>query len=138
LPAAKLDRLETLLAQAGLPVAEVAPLFAALLSIPSDDRYAPLRLSPERQKERTMEALVAQLVSLSQRAPVLLIFEDAHWSDPSTLEVLDRLIDGLQDASMLAVITYRPEFEPRWRKLWPRDHAHPQPPDAPTGGSAGG
>jgi len=115
LPAAKLDRLETLLAQAGLPVAEVAPLFAALLSIPSDDRYAPLRLSPERQKERTMEALVAQLVSLSQRAPVLLIFEDAHWSDPSTLEVLDRLIDGLQDASMLAVITYRPEFEPRWR-----------------------
>jgi predicted ATPase/class 3 adenylate cyclase len=114
-PAAKLDRLETLLAQAGLPVAEVAPLFAALLSIPSGDRYAPLRLSPERQKERTIEALVAQLLSLSQREPLLLLFEDAHWSDPSTLEVLDRLVDSLQEASVLAVITYRPVFEPHWR-----------------------
>jgi predicted ATPase/class 3 adenylate cyclase len=115
LPAAKLDRLETLLAQAGLPVAELTPLFAALLSIPSGDRYAPLRLSPERQKERTIEALVAQLLSLSKREPLLLVFEDAHWSDPSTLEVFDRFIDGLQAASVLVTITYRPAFESHWR-----------------------
>ena len=115
LPAAKLDRLETLLAQAGLAVTEVAPLLALLLSIPSGKRYAPLMLSPQRQKERSIEAIVTQFVNLSQRDPVLFIFEDAHWSDPSTLEVLDRLIDALEEASILAVITYRPEFEPRWR-----------------------
>ena len=114
-PSAKLDRLETLLTYAGMAVEEVAPLLAALLSTPSDDRYAPLTQSAERRKEQTIEALVAQLVHLSQRQPVLLIFEDAHWSDPSTLEMLDRFIDGLQTVPVLAVITYRPAFEPRWR-----------------------
>jgi predicted ATPase len=88
-------------------VEEVAPLLAALLSILSDDRYVPFTQSAERRKEQTIEALVAQLVHLSQRQPVLLIFEDAHWSDPSTLEVLDRLIDVLHEVPVLAVITYR-------------------------------
>ena len=115
LSTAKLDRLETLLAKAGLVVSEMAPLLASLLSIPTGNRYRPLLLSPQRQRELTIEALVAQLVSLSQREPLLLIVEDAHWSDPSTLDVLDRLINGLQEAAVLAVITYRPAFEPRWR-----------------------
>jgi predicted ATPase len=114
-PGVKLDRLENLLAQAGLAVAEVTPLIASLLSIPIGDRYAPITLSPERQKERTIEALVAQLVGGSHRDPRLLIVEDAHWSDPSTLEVLDRLVDEFQEAPVLAIITYRPEFESRWR-----------------------
>jgi class 3 adenylate cyclase len=114
-PAAKLDRLETLAAQSGLPVSETVPLLALLLSIPSGDRYPPPTLSPERQKERIIEALAAQLVSLSRRDPLLLIFEDAHWSDPSTLEMFDYLINDLQEASVLAVVTYRPAFEPRWQ-----------------------
>jgi hypothetical protein len=85
LPTTKLDRLETLLAQAGLRVSEAAPLLASLLSIPSDERYAPRMLSSERQKERTMATWAELMVGLSQREPVLVVFEDVHWSDPTTL-----------------------------------------------------
>jgi predicted ATPase len=90
------------------------PLFAALLSIPTGDRYAPLGLSPQRQKTKTIEVLTDQLVGLAQKQPVLFLFEDAHWSDPTTLETLDYLIHHVADVRALVVITYRPEFISPW------------------------
>ena len=113
-PAVRLDALEALLAQAGSAVEDVAPLFTALLSIPSDDRYPPLTLSPQRRKDKTIEAVIDQVRGLSQQHPVLYIFEDVHWIDPTSLEVVDGMIDRVQDARVLLVITYRPEFTPRW------------------------
>jgi class 3 adenylate cyclase len=113
-PSVKLDALEALLAQARVPVGDVAPLFAALLSIPSSDRYPPLTLSPQRQKDKTIEALIDQVRGLSQQQPVLFLFEDVHWIDPTSLEVLDRLVDRVQDVRVLLVITYRPEFASPW------------------------
>jgi class 3 adenylate cyclase/predicted ATPase len=116
-PAQKLAKLENLLAQATERVADVVPLVAALLSIPLGDRYPPLDLSPQRQKEKTIEALADQLVGLARRQPVLLLFEDAHWSDPTSLDVLDRIVHRVQEARVLAVITYRPEFEAPWKAM---------------------
>jgi predicted ATPase/class 3 adenylate cyclase len=113
--AQKLDKLETLLGQATVQVADVAPLFAALLAIPSDNRYPPLTLTPQQQKDQTLEALVAQLVGLARQQPVMLIFEDLHWSDPTSLEVLDRLLHRVSNLRVLVVMTYRSEFEPPWR-----------------------
>jgi class 3 adenylate cyclase len=113
-PAVQLDALEALLAQAGPPLEEVVPLLAALLSIPSDDRYAPLTLNPQQRKDKTIEALIDQVRGLAQQQPVLYIFEDVHWIDPTSLEALARQIDRLQDARVLLVITYRPEFTPPW------------------------
>ena len=112
-PASRLDKLEALLAQGTETVSEVAPLLAALLSLPLD-RYPPLNLSPQRQKEKTFEALAAQTVGLARHHPVLMIFEDVHWIDPTSLEVLGTLIERLHDAAVLLVITYRPEFKPPW------------------------
>src|SRR5262245_35450059 len=116
-PAQKLAKLEHLLAQATERVAEVAPLIAALLSIPLGDHYPPLDLTPQRQKEQTLEALVDQLLGLAHRQPVLLLFEDAHWSDPTSLDVLDRIVHRVPEARVLAVITYRPEFEAPWKAI---------------------
>jgi predicted ATPase/class 3 adenylate cyclase len=114
-PAVQLAALEAVLARAGTPLEEVVPLLAALLSLPSGDRYAPLTLSPQRQKDKTIEALIDQVRGLAQQQPVLYIFEDVHWVDPTSSEALTRLIDRLQDARVLLVITYRPEFTPPWR-----------------------
>ena len=111
--ASRLDKLEAVLAQGTENVAEAAPLFAALLSLPVE-RYPPLSLSPQRQKEKTFEVLAEQVVGLAQHNPVLMIFEDVHWIDPTTLDVLSTVIDRLQHAAVLLVITYRPEFEPPW------------------------
>jgi hypothetical protein len=116
-PAQKLAKLEHILAQATERVAEVVPLIAALLSIPLGDRYPPLDLTPQRQKEQTLEALVDQLLGLARRQPVLLLFEDAHWSDPTSLDVLDRIVHRVHEARVLAVITYRPEFEAPWKAI---------------------
>jgi predicted ATPase/class 3 adenylate cyclase len=113
-PAQKLDKLETLLAQGTARVAEVAPLFAALLSVPTDDRYPPLSLSPERQKAQTIVAFVEQLVGLSRHQPVLFLLEDAHWCDPTTLEVLDQLVHRTPELRVLVLITARPEFTAPW------------------------
>ncbi len=112
-PEARLDKLEAMLAQGTENVAEAAPLFAALLSLPME-RYPPLNLSPQQQKEKTFEVLAEQVVGLARHDPVLMIFEDVHWSDPTTLDVLGTIVDRLQDAAVLLVITYRPEFEPSW------------------------
>ncbi|UCD68915.1 MAG: AAA family ATPase, partial [Betaproteobacteria bacterium] len=111
---AKLDKMERALKPGTSSLSEVAPLFAAMLSLPTE-RYPSLKLSPERQRQKTVEALVDQLVVLSQTQPVLMIFEDVHWIDPTTLETVNAMIDRIQSIPVLLVITFRPEFEPPWR-----------------------
>jgi predicted ATPase len=113
-PPGKLAKLEALLAHATADVAGTAPLVAALLSIPNDGRYPPLGLSPQRQKERTLEALVDQLAGLAKQQPVLAVYEDVHWADPTTLKLLDRVVDRVQALPALVLVTFRPEFAPRW------------------------
>jgi len=109
----RLDKLEALLALSAEDVARVAPLFAAVLSLPLD-RYPASGLSPQRQKAGTIAAFVEQTVALSLQQPVLMIFEDVQWVDPSTLETLTAIIDRIQSAHVLLVVTYRPEFAPPW------------------------
>ena len=118
-PLEKLDRLEALIAAATRDVAGAAPLLAALLSIPIVDRYPPLELSPEQQKQRTFEALVDQITGLAAHRPVLAVYEDVHWADPTTLELLESVIERVRTLPMLVLITCRPEFSPRWS-----GHAH--------------
>jgi tetratricopeptide (TPR) repeat protein len=85
-----------------------------LLSIPTGDRYPELELTPQKRKEKTLTALVTQVEGLSQREPVLMVYEDFHWSDPTTREWLDLLIDRVSGMRVLVIITFRPEFNPPW------------------------
>ena len=110
----RLDKLESLLARATNDVSEIAPLFADLLSIRTGGRYPPLELTPYKRKEKTLRALVSQVEGLSAIEPVLMVFEDVHWSDPTTRESLDLLIERTPKLPVLLVITYRPEFTPSW------------------------
>ena len=114
---AKLDKLEALLRMATDDVSQVAPLFAALLSIPTGDRYRALELSAQQQMQRTQQALLAQLTGLAGHRPVLMIFEDAHWADPTTLDVLGQMLDRVQNARVLVIVTYRHDFQPPWPAL---------------------
>ena len=119
-PADKLHKLEQMLAQYRLPLAETVPLFAALLSLPlPDGPYPPLALTPQRQKQKTLEALLALLVERAAQEPVLFIVEDLHWVDPSTLEFLSLLVDQGPTARICALCTFRPQFTPPWS---PRAH----------------
>ena len=112
----KLDKLERLLAlaQSTEDLAEDVPLLAALLAIPTGGRYPPLDMAPEQQKARTLERLVAQVEGLARRRPVLALYEDVHWSDPTSLELLDLLIERVRTLPVLVLITFRPEFKPPW------------------------
>ena len=110
----KRAKLEALLAPSARDVRAAAALLAPLLAIPADGRYPPLDLTPRRQKERTFDVLVEQLVGLAGRRPVVTIYEDVHWADPSTLDLLGRLIEQVQRLPALALITFRPEFSPPW------------------------
>jgi predicted ATPase/class 3 adenylate cyclase len=110
----KLDKLEAVLAEGSERLPEVVPLIAALLSIPADDRYPSPELTPQARKARTFEALLGQLDGLAARRPVLLVFEDAHWIDPTTSELFGLIIERLQHLAVLLVITHRPEFSPPW------------------------
>jgi class 3 adenylate cyclase len=112
----KLDKLETLLVQSATNFEEVVPLFAALLSIPTGARYPALDLSRQRQKERLLEVLTDQLAGLAVHQPVLFIFEDEHWIDPTSLELLDLIVDRVQKLPVLVVVTFRPEFAPPWTR----------------------
>ncbi len=112
----KLEKLETLLAKSSENVEDVAPLLAALLSLSTNSRYPPLELTPQRQKEKTLEALIDQLVGLAERRPVLMVFEDAHWIDPTTRELLELTADRCRDKRVLLVITLRPDFESNWTR----------------------
>jgi class 3 adenylate cyclase/predicted ATPase len=114
-PGEKLGKLEQMLSQHRLPLEETVPLFAPLLSllIP-EDRYPLLNLSPQRQRQKTLEAIIAILLQLAEHQPVLFILEDLHWTDPSTLELLNLVIDQIPTASMLVLLTCRPHFQPSW------------------------
>jgi class 3 adenylate cyclase/predicted ATPase len=109
-----LDKLEAALAPYDMSLAEVVPLLASLLSLPPPERYAPLQLTPERQKQKTLETILALFRAHAAQQPVLLIVEDLHWIDPSTLELLTLLIDQGPMGRILALLTCRPEFQPPW------------------------
>jgi class 3 adenylate cyclase/predicted ATPase/ABC-type transport system involved in cytochrome c biogenesis ATPase subunit len=110
----RLDKLEAILAMGASRIQAVALLFAALLSIPFGARYPPLALSTTQQRRRTLAALLDQLEHLARRQPILLVFEDAHWADATSLELLDLTIERVRQLPVLALITFRPEFEPPW------------------------
>ncbi len=113
----KLERLETSLHLAFENVSDVAPLFAALLSIDVGDRYPISHLSGEALKEAILKALVSQFFALSAKQPLLLIVEDAHWIDPTTQDLLNLLLPGIADKRIMAAITYRPDYRPQWSGL---------------------
>jgi class 3 adenylate cyclase/predicted ATPase len=110
----KLRTLEEMLVAYGFALPEVVPLFATLLSLPLPERYAPLTLTPQRQKQQTLEAVLAWLLAEATRQPVLFIVEDLHWIDPSTLEWLSLLVDQGPTARILTLLACRPEFRPPW------------------------
>jgi predicted ATPase len=114
-PDTKLAKLEPALSQYRLPLAETVPLFAPLLALPvPEHRYPSLNLSPQRQRQKTLETLVAILFELAERQPVLFMVEDLHWTDPTTLELLNLVIDQTPTASLLLLLTCRPSFQPAW------------------------
>jgi class 3 adenylate cyclase/tetratricopeptide (TPR) repeat protein len=110
----RLDKLEAVLAMGGSRVQAVAPLFAALLSIPFGERYPPLALSPTQQRRRTLAALLDQFEALARRQPILLVFEDAQWADATSLELLDLTVEQMRQLPVLALFTFRSEFEAPW------------------------
>jgi predicted ATPase len=113
-PPQKLHKLEGGLRQYSLPLVEVVPLFAALLSLPLPAAYAPLSMSPEQQKQHTFHALLTLLLRMASQQPLFLVMEDLHWVDPSTLEWLSLLVDQGPTTRILALCTYRPDFSPPW------------------------
>src|SRR5262249_18188395 len=113
-PQPRLDKLEAALGIDASGVKAVAPLFAALLSIPFGERYAPLALSPAQQRRRTLASLLDQLEGLARRQPILLSFEDVHWADATSLELLDMTVERVRQLPLLALFTFRLEFEPPW------------------------
>jgi len=111
----KIEKLEASLQRQSLPLEEVMPLYAELFSLPlSEDRYAPLNLEAKQKRERTLDALSGWLLEEAERTPVLQVWEDLHWADPTTLELLGLYIEQSPTVSMLNVLTYRPEFIPPW------------------------
>jgi class 3 adenylate cyclase/tetratricopeptide (TPR) repeat protein len=114
-PDEKLGKLEQTLSQYRLPLEESVQLFAPLFSLPiPEDRYPALNVSPQRQRQKTLETFVAILLELAERQPVLLIVEDLHWTDPTTLELLNLVLDQTPTAALLTVLTCRPTFQPSW------------------------
>src|SRR6516162_1118725 len=112
-PQARLDKLDAVLAQTSTSI-EDAALFAEMLSLPNDGRYPALELTPEQRRQRTLDALILQVQALTRSSPVLMIFEDAHWADPTSLEVLSRAVDRIAAVRVLLIVTFRPEFDPPW------------------------
>ena len=111
-PQARLDKLDVVLTQTSTSMQDAA-LFAEMLSLANDGRYPPLNLAPQQRRQRTLEALMLQLAGLARQHPVLMIVEDAHWVDPTSLEVFGRTVDQIKTLSVLLIITFRPEFAPR-------------------------
>ncbi|WP_338821938.1 adenylate/guanylate cyclase domain-containing protein [Bradyrhizobium septentrionale] len=110
----RLDKLVAVLAMANKELSEAVPLLADLLSIPTGDRYPPLNFTPQKRKEKTLHVQVAQVEGLAARQPLLMLWEDIHWSDPTTLESLDLLIDRAATLRVLVILTFRPEFSSPW------------------------
>jgi class 3 adenylate cyclase/predicted ATPase len=112
-PQAKHDKLATLLAQTSTSRQD-ATLIAEMLSLPSDGRYPVIELTPQLRRERTLVALISQMKALAQSSPVLMVFEDAHWADPTSLEQFGRAVGEIPRHRVLLILTFRPEFEPTW------------------------
>jgi class 3 adenylate cyclase/tetratricopeptide (TPR) repeat protein len=93
---------------------DTIPLFASLLSLPLPDRYSALNLTPQRQRQKTLEALLSWLLGEAERKPVVFVVEDLHWIDPSTMELLSLLVEQVPTVKILLVFTFRPEFSPPW------------------------
>src|SRR5262249_40288986 len=114
-PDEKLEKLEQTLHHYSLPLQESVQFFASLLSLPlPENRYPLPHLSPQRQRQKTLETIVAILLEQSEQQPVLFILEDLHWTDPTTLELLNLVLDQTPTASMLVLLTCRPHFQPAW------------------------
>src|SRR5262249_12921998 len=110
-PEEKLGKLEQMLSQYRLPLEESVQVCAPLLSLSlPESRYAPLNVSPQRQRQKTLETIIAILLELAEHHPVLFILEDLHWTDPTTLELLGLLLDQVPTASVLVLLTCRPHF----------------------------
>ncbi len=112
-PVARLDKLETLLARAA-PADEDVAFLSDLLSLPVSERHRLPNLSPQRKKERTLEALIRQLDGLARQQPVVMVFEDAHWIDPTSRELLDLAVERVRSLPVLLIVTFRPEFQSPW------------------------
>ena len=109
----KLNKLDAVLAQS-LTSPEDAALFAEALSLPNDGRYPKLELTPQQRRQKTLEGFTAQLEALARSKPVLMIFEDIHWIDPTSLEALGRTVDRIRGLGVLLIGTHRAEFQPPW------------------------
>ena len=110
---AKLDKLDALLAQSSTATQDAA-LFAEMLSLPNDGRYPALELTPQQRRQKTLEALALQVAALTRENPVLMVFEDGQWIDPTSLELFSRIVDRIPTLRVLLIVTYRPEFQPPW------------------------
>jgi predicted ATPase len=113
-PHTKLAKLAQLLSQYRFPQAETLPLLAALFSLPPPEGAPPLSFSPQKQKQLTLEALIAWLLEETEHAVVYCAWEDLHWADPSTLEILTLFLDQVPTTRVLTLLTFRPEFTPPW------------------------
>jgi class 3 adenylate cyclase/predicted ATPase len=113
----RLDKLEAILTMGAAQIKSVAPLFAALLSIPFGGRYPALKLSPRQQRRKTLAALLDQFDVLARHQPILLLFEDVHWADATSLELLNLIVERLPQLPVLALFTFRSEFESPWSGL---------------------
>jgi predicted ATPase len=109
----RLDKLDAVLAQTSTST-EDAALFADMLSLPNDGHHLKHDLTPEQRRQRTLSALVSQMQALARRNPVLMIFEDAHWTDPTSLEAFGRTVDQIKTLPVLLIVTFRPEFNAPW------------------------
>jgi TOMM system kinase/cyclase fusion protein len=116
----RIRKIEAALQELDFPLADLVPLFAALLSVELSPPYAPPALTPERQKAKTLEAIAALILRMAERGPVLFTVEDLHWIDPSTLELLNVLYREAPKAKLLVLLTFRPDF----RAPWPKAHLH--------------
>jgi predicted ATPase len=114
LPATKLEKLKHTLSHYRFPQADIVPLLAALLSLPHPEGAPPITVSPQKQKEKTQAALVAWLVEEAEKTAVYCVWEDLHWADPSTLEVLTLFLDQVPTTRLLVLLTFRPEFISPW------------------------
>ena len=110
----KLDKLEVLLKPTAEDLATIVPLFAVLLSLPGGDRYGPLHLTPQQLRDRTVEALIDQVLALSRQRPVLFVVEDMHWIDPSTQDLVGEIMVRVADHAVFMLITHRPVDTSFW------------------------
>jgi len=109
----KLDKVDALWAQSATPI-EDAALFAELLSLPNDGRYPVLDLAPQQRRQKTLEALLQQVKTMTRKSPVLIVLEDSHWADPTTLELFGRAVGSIAKHRVLLIVTFRSEFAPLW------------------------